>query len=480
MDNKPENATHLEMAFESESDQAIEKSLKKKWDMRILPAIFLVYFCSFMDRASIGNASIAGLNKDLHLEGSSYNVALALFFVVYLIVDVPAAWVFGIVGRGLFLSASIFFWGWTTFGIGFVNTQAQLYALRCVLGFFEGGLTACIFVYLSIFYSRYELQSRIAWFYISGPLSNAVGGLLASGLGSIEVGNYRRWRWIFIVEGAATVLVGVLCFFILPNWPSEAKYLTEEEKSLAEARASQFSNSHGDGGEKAERFNLKRAMRGIVDWNTIILALSSLGTYSNVYAYALFSPTIIRTFGFSVLHSQLLSVPPYVVAAVFIIATCHLSDHLRIRGPFVVVGSVLQAIGWILQLACTAVAPRYFGLFLIACGAFGSIPPSSTWLLNNIQPQLARATAMAFVVAVGTCGGLIATFTYIGNKTASTGNALQIGLSGLTFACAVSLMLLNKWENTKRASGDRDYRLVDGNIPVHELGSRHPEFKLSL
>jgi MFS family permease len=480
MDNKAEATDYVEIACMDENSVVDEKRLKRKWDTRVLPVLFLIYFCSFMDRASIGNANIAGLSEDLHLKGRSYNVALALFFVIYIVVDVPAAWIFSLVGRGRFLSASIFFWGWTTFGIGFVNTEAELYALRCVLGLFEGGLTACIFVYLGLFYTRYELQGRIAWFYISAPLSNAVGGLLASGFDRIEVGRYRTWRWIFIIEGAATVLVGVACYFALPNWPSEAKYLTKEEKILAEARTAENSNSFGNEGEQGEAFTLKRATRGIRDWNTAILALSALGTYSNVYAYTLFSPTIIRAFGFSVLKSQLLSVPPYVAATIFIIATCYLSDHVRMRGPFVVLGSVLQALGWIVQLACHGTAVRYFGLFLISCGAFGSIPPSSTWLLNNIQPQLARATAMAFVVATGNCGGIVATFTYIGNKTASTGNVLQLGLSGLTFVCASSLMLFNKWENAKRACGDRNHRLTDGKVPANELGSRHPGFKLSL
>ena len=274
MDEKRDIVDHVEITSVNEDEAALVKSLKRKWDTRILPPLFLIYFCSFMDRASIGNASIAGLAKDLNLEGTSYNVALALFFVVYIVVDIPAAWIFGIVGRARFLAGSIFLWGWVTFGLGFITNEVQLYALRCLLGFFEGGLTACLFVYLALFYTRYELQRRIAWFYISGPLSNAVGGLLASGLGQITVGRYRAWRWIFIVEGAATVLVGAACYFILPSWPSKARYLTEEERVLAETRTSMISNTFGHDSEKLEKFNWSRATRGIRDWNTIILALS--------------------------------------------------------------------------------------------------------------------------------------------------------------------------------------------------------------
>lgn len=71
-------------------DADVDRSLNRKFDFRILPCLFLLFFFSFMDRSSIGNASIAGLNADLGLEGDAYSTALALFFVVYLIVDIPA------------------------------------------------------------------------------------------------------------------------------------------------------------------------------------------------------------------------------------------------------------------------------------------------------------------------------------------------------------------------------------------------------
>ena len=244
------------------------------------------------------------------------------------------------------------------------------------------------------------MQSRIAWFYISAPLSNAVGGLLASGLGQIHAGNYRGWRWIFIVEGAATIILGVFCWFVLPNKPSEAGYLTAEERLIVEARTAENTNSFGNSEEK-EKFSLKKAGRGVLDFNTVFIALASLGIYCNVYAYSLFSPTIIRQFGFSVVNSQLLSAPPYFAAAVYIIATCYLSDRIRMRGPFLLVGSIFLIIGWTIQLACKGVAVRYFGLFLVAVGGFGSIPGSLTWLMNNIQPELCRATATGLVVAFG-------------------------------------------------------------------------------
>ncbi|KPI45310.1 putative transporter [Cyphellophora attinorum] len=462
------------------NQDATYKSLNRKWDFRILPVLFLIFFSSFLDRASIGNASIAGLGKDLSLKGQSYNIALALFFVVYLLVDVPAVWLFKIVGRGRFLSASVVCWGCTTLGIGFVTNEAQLYALRCMLGFFEGGLTPCLFLYLGLFYSRYELQSRIAWFYISAPLSNAVGGLLASGLGQIHVGRYRTWRWIFIVEGAATILLGFFCWFVLPNKPSDAGYLTAEEKVVAEARLAENTNSFGNEAEQREKFNIKKAGRGIFDQNTILIAVASLGIYCNVYAYSLFSPTIIRQFGYSVVDSQLLSAPPYVLAAIWVLVSCYLSDRLRLRGPFMLFGSVLLIIGWTIQLACHGTGVRYFGLFVVAVGAFGSIPPSLTWLINNVQPEISRNTATGLVVAFGNVGGIITTFTYMGSGGPKTGNALQIGMSCLTLVCTGSLMMINSWENKKRARGERDYRLTNGKTPAEQLGSRHPEFRLCL
>ncbi|OQV01452.1 hypothetical protein CLAIMM_06813 [Cladophialophora immunda] len=475
-----EEGTKLESDSVEVTDQenlAIEKALNRKYDFRILPCLFLLYFFSFMDRASIGNASIAGLNADLKLQGQSYSVALALFFICYMIVDIPAGLVFKIIGPRAFLCISIFCFGTCTICLGFVKTASQLYAIRCLLGLCEGGLTPCISIYMGMFYSPNNIQRRLAVYYCAAPLSGAVGGLLASGLGKINVGSYRAWPWIFFIEGAISMLVGVVCFLILPNMPGQARFLTEEERQVARIRSGKISSTVDVNHEK-EKFSWKAVRQGFQDWNAILLAIISIGTYCNIYAYSLFSPAIIKGFGYSTIQSQLLSVPPYIFGAISVFATSFASDHLRIRGPFVIGPCCVEIIGWIIQMTCKGVGVRYFGLFLVAGSIYPAINSTSSWLIGNLQPHYVRATGISFAVAMGTIGGIISTFTYA-NAKADVANGVELAMTVLVVILTSLLMWINHAENKLRARGGRDYRLNQGQSAA-QLGSRHPAYVLSL
>lgn len=150
-------------------------------------------------------------------------------------------------------------WGLVCTFMGFIKSFAGLIICRFLLGMFEGGLLGGILVYLAMFYRRHAMVYRIGLFYCAAPLSGAFGGLLASGLAKIEFGGYNRWPWIFFsklikscvlkwanratVEGAITVVFGLVCFITMPNTPSDAKFLSEEERLLAMIRLKE--DSHG-------------------------------------------------------------------------------------------------------------------------------------------------------------------------------------------------------------------------------------------
>ena len=456
-----------------------EKRYNRKLDVRILPYCFLLFFFSFLDRSSIGNASIAGLTKDIKLTGVTYNIALALFFLVYMLVEIPTAWVFKWMGPRYFFSASIFCFGICTVCLGFIRTPGQLYAIRCLLGFFEGGLTPCLYVYIAMYYRRYHMQRRASILYIAGPLSNAFGGLIAAGAGEIKVSHYRGWPWIFFIEGPITILVGVIVFWRLPNFPSECKFLTAQD--LEYARYLSVGDGSGMQNVEKETFAWRKVKQGLVNWNTVCIALGSVSVYCNVYAYSLFSPSIIKAFGYKTINSQLLSVPPYIAGVISVLIVCQMSDRMKIRAPFALGATVVQAIGWILQLACKGVGVRYFGLFLIAIGAFSSVMPFATWIVANVHPYYPRMIATTCTTAMGTAGGIIATFSFVSLKGSRTqGSAINLGMCCWTMIMICLLFWRNRVENKARAEGKRDYRLQQGwKIPEEELGSLHPHFVLS-
>jgi len=142
-----------------------------------------------------------GLTDDLGIAtGNSFNVALLVFYVPYIIVDVPSNWLLKRVKAGVYLPSLILAWGIVCMCTGFTKSYAGLVVCRLILGACEGGILGGVIIYLAMFYRRHQMMVRCGLFYCAAPLSGAFGGLLASGLGQIRHGGYNRWPWIFISE----------------------------------------------------------------------------------------------------------------------------------------------------------------------------------------------------------------------------------------------------------------------------------------
>jgi MFS family permease len=165
----------------------------------LLSNIFRLF--SFIDRSNIGNARIAGLSDELSITtGTRFNIALLVFYIPYILVDIPSNLLVKRLRAGIYLPALITAWGLVCTFMGFVQSFAGLVACRLLLGLCEGGILGGVIIYLAMFYRRGEMLLRSGLFYCAAPLSGAFGGLLASGLATIEVGEYRRWPWIFFGE----------------------------------------------------------------------------------------------------------------------------------------------------------------------------------------------------------------------------------------------------------------------------------------
>jgi hypothetical protein len=136
--------------------------------------------------------------EDLHLTGNKFNIALVVFYIPYIIVDVPANWLVKRVKAGIYLPALITAWGLASTFMGFTKSFGGLVAARLVLGLCEGGLLGGMIVYVAMFYPRHQMLYRIGLFYCAAPLSGAFGGLLATGLAKIKYHGYNNWPWIFL------------------------------------------------------------------------------------------------------------------------------------------------------------------------------------------------------------------------------------------------------------------------------------------
>ncbi|KAF2434908.1 MFS general substrate transporter [Tothia fuscella] len=462
-------------------DAALDKSLTRKFDKHVVPWLFGLWLLAFIDRSNIGNARIDGLAEDLKLDANKFNIALAVFYVPYICIDIPSNLVLKYFKAGYYLPFLVTVWGLISLCIGFVKSYTGLLIARFFLGLMEGGLLGGMIIYLAMFYRRHQMLYRIGLFYCAAPLSGAFGGLLATGLAEIKTKDYKGWPFIFFVEGATTIVFGITTMFFLPHTPSDATFLTQEERIAAVARLK--IDAHGSattGDVDQEGFDWFWVRRAILNWNTLLLSLDFFAIITPIYSYSLFLPTIIKSLGYSSVKAQLFTVPPNMLAFFSVLLTGHLSDKYRRRGVFMLVGCMLAIGGYIMLIASKTAGVAYGGTFLVAAGIFPCSPLVMGWLANNSAPHYVRATATGFQIMVANMAAFIATFTYLQTDAPRyvTGHAINIGMLVLSLILTSILLFYCKWENQKRASGARNHRLQEEKEEM--LGYRHPEFKYTL
>ncbi|KAF5346720.1 hypothetical protein D9756_010383 [Leucocoprinus leucothites] len=294
------------------NEARLEKVIWWKVDMYILPASILIYLLSWIDRTNIGNARVAGLQDDLQLTPTEYSIALTITFIPYILIELPSNLILKIVGPNILLPTLLVCWGIVSTLQGVVENYSGFIACRFFLGFFEGGLFPGLVLYLSCFYPRDLLQLRISALFSSVALSGAFSGLLATAISKMDgVGNRPAWAWIFILEGLFTIVFGILSFWIPPQSPDTAWFLSSEEKAYVTQRLKEANSA---GRDDLGQFSWREVGEAFKSPHIWFLAVNTFFGSAIVYALAYFAPSIVFTLGFSPIRTQLMSVPPFAAA----------------------------------------------------------------------------------------------------------------------------------------------------------------------
>ncbi|KAH7013993.1 major facilitator superfamily domain-containing protein [Ilyonectria destructans] len=466
-------ATHIE-SLSSDTRDVFDKRLRRKFDLRVLPFLTLMHLCSMIDRSNMGNAAVLGMREDLDLTGNRFNIALSLFFIPYVLFEIPANMVQRQIGPKIWLCFLTIAFGLITTCISVVGSFRGLCVGRVALGLCESGVLAGIMYTLSSFYRRHELTTRMGYLNAVVTLSGAFGGLLATGFTRVPAfGMLHTWRHIFFFEGIITILIGISVIF-LPNDPATADFLTEEEKVYACSRL--VDESKALASEKMNKTTFKRALLHLP---TQMVAVALICATCSMGSLQLFSPTLLRNMGYSGQEAQLMSVPPYVFGAIVCVTIATLSDRYRRRGFFfMVLLSPFIFIGFTLNQFVDSVAARYFGLFLAVAGAFTASPLLLSWSVDNNSGPAVKAIAAAYSIGFGGCGQLLSTWTYRAAEAPGyvTGHSINMAAASVLFVAAATHTWYALAENKKRAAGLRDDRLQDES---QGLGHSHPLFRLT-
>lgn len=403
-----------------------ENVVRKKLDRRLVLFLGFLYMLSFLDRSNIGNARIAGLESGLSLSSSQYDWLLTAFYITY----IGFEWMimlYKLVPAHIYISVCVLSWGLVASLQSLTTSFPQLLILRGLLGITEAAFGPGVPFYMTFFYKRSELAYRVGLQISAAPLATSFAGSLAwlivwlSQKSSIE-----PWRALFLVEGFPSIITAVVAFYLIPDSPANARYLTPRERKVAtlrlqseqtssEASSTITSTSSTD---RKRGVDFKEILHTLSDPKCYLTALMFLSVNVSFSSLPVFLPTIITSMSFSRLTSQALSAPPYLAAFIFVLVIGRYCDKIAdSRSLFLAGVASLSAISYaIIAIAGimhntigegASIVIRYIAVYGAAMGLFSAVTLIITWTLNNQESATGRGTGLTMLNIIGQCGPLI-------------------------------------------------------------------------
>ncbi|EGU88721.1 hypothetical protein FOXB_00760 [Fusarium oxysporum f. sp. conglutinans Fo5176] len=461
-----------------EVDHIAERQLCRKFDVRLMPVLAIMYLFNALDKGNLGNAQTVGLSDDLNFKPNQYNLLVSIFFVPYVIFAPPTAIIGKKYGPARVLPILMFTFGSMTLLAACTQNFGGMFALRFFLGMAESGFFPLVIYYLTTFYRRGELARRLAVFYAASNIANAFSGLLSFGVFQID-SKIFVWRYLFIIEGSASVLFSIFAFWYLPRSAAQAKFLGEEEKALAFHRMQVDSSS-----VVQEKFNFKDSIKIFTYPTTYCFLLIEICLGVPIQSVALFMPQIIQRLGYGPVKTNLYTVAPNVGGAVMLLILAFSSDFLRIRFPFIMLGFALTFIGFIIYAAISDVQAQlqlaYYACFMMVWGTSAPSVLLSTWYNNNIAHEGRRVVLTSVGVPLANLMGLVSSNIFRENEKPKYPTALIttacFGACGCLIAGVLGgYMVLDNMRRNRRAGR----KTTAADVPTKRLrdGPAVPEFR---
>ncbi|GAD95000.1 conserved hypothetical protein [Paecilomyces variotii No. 5] len=460
--------------------EVVERRVIRKLDYILLPFLSLLFLLNSLDRSNIGNAETAHFTRDAGLDPKDLNTAVACFFAFFVALQPVGAAAGRKFGMGRWVPTVMALWGLFTMLHVWINKRWQLITVRILIGCLEAGFYPTTVSYLSLFYTRYEFARRLSLFYGQYAVAGALGGFLAfvifycfppadgTDAGNLSPGGWKPWQTLFLIEGALTMLVAIVGFFWLPRSPGTAWFLNKEERTLADVRIridrdslesghhKEFPDSASSAGhddlthiqsasDEEERRLLSSHSTsqhtGTITDTTSDSGLSKTDILSSILflpligpilimniassipgtAFSIFLPLVMESLNLSSpLYSNLLTVPPFLIAAVTLYLFSRGSDRSHQRILPILCGLGLITLGLIMTLVMSytpewsvphKALAQYLSLCLLLSGSFVPSPLTVAWLSDNI-PQPGKRAIILGVNGWGNLAGVLAALLF--------------------------------------------------------------------
>ncbi|KAK7064255.1 MFS general substrate transporter [Favolaschia claudopus] len=473
----PDQTSAVEERVEFTRDE--ERKLLRRFDFFILPPLAFMYLCNALDKGNVGNAKTAGWDKDIHLKGNQYYLLVMVFYVsMAFFFGTPISLFVKRYSAARVLPIMMVGFGSMALFAAAAKNFSQIFAIRFFLGIFESPMLPAVVYYLSTFYKRDELASRIGVFYAAASIAGAFSGLIAYGVFHIQHSKYHSWQFLFWIEGASTVVFATFAWFWLPRTPSTWRFLSPRQKEIARARILADSSVEID--EKVDISDAFAPFKSVLYWVWMLISLSlgvPLASVNN------FLPQIIAGFHYSTVKTNLYTIAPNVCGTVALLLLTFSSDYFRERSIRHCIPLATGMTGFLI-LRFVDVSQHlhtgYFACFLITMGAFAPSVLVATWYSNNTNQESRRAVVAAVMVAFANSAGLISTNVFSSKDEPRYIPALvtSAAFGGLCLILVAGTGIWMRYENARR-NREQGVNLTARDVDTSTLraGPANPSFR---
>ncbi|MCE0765054.1 MFS transporter [Pseudonocardia kujensis] len=423
----------------TEPDEEAQRRMWRKVGFRILPLIGVAYIISYIDRANLGYVA-APMSADLGMTTAQVGLAAGLFFIGYILVEIPSNMMLHRIGARLWISRILITWGIITGLTGTVHSAGHLYIARVLLGLAEAGLAAGIVLYITLWFPERQRRWAMSLYLLTIPLSGIIGSPIAAALLSWgpRVLHISGWRSLFVVEGALTIAIGFVVLWLLPSRPAKAKWLTEPEKRFVTAALEREAATNVAHGAKSH------ARSTLLDKRVWVQSFVFFTIVFGVYPLAFFLPTMIDTLNRTIgadgnVSSVLLAAIPSVAAMVAMVIWARVGARRTVAWA-----TAIPMIGGVLGLVVAALTQNGLLFVVAVCvsvsGIYTAIP--QFWRLPALTMTGAGAAAgIALINSVANISGFVGPYMTGSIQTATGSFTLALLVVAAIVALGVVVML---------------------------------------
>ncbi|MGP4020642.1 MFS transporter [Saccharopolyspora sp. 5N708] len=417
--------------------------------MRLLPVLIAGYFVAIIDRANLGIAALT-MNADLGISAVAFGVAASVFFVPYVLLEVPSNLALARFGAHWWIARIMVTWGIIAAAHALVWDVPSLYVARALLGAAEAGFFPGVIFYLTLWFPAAYRGRIMAAFTAGIPIALIIGTPLSGLLLNLEgMLGLHGWQWLYVIEGVPAVVLGVLIPFIVPGTPEKAKFLTTEERTwltetLARERREREAASTGRG---------HRLLKVLLSAQVIMFAVAYYGLTNLNGAISTFLPQILKPFGLSNTTTTFVAAIPYLFGLVGMLVLGRLADRAGKRAFSLYLALAISLVGLVGAAEFSEPIIKLAMLCVTSIGVFGVLPVF--WgLPTAMMTGAAAAGGIALINALGNLSSVVnpAVIGAIREKTGDFNGGL-LWLAGMSVVSMIALtIILTVWRPTRRTA----------------------------